>query len=78
MHNTSVLTNTTVDHVNCYLCNQKVETKHLLKQISMHTLLRMKPTVLSYKELDEQFIERWIGTIEPSSTKDNENDAMVW
>ena len=55
MHNTSELTNTTVD---VSVLSQLIEggDEALAKQMSMH-IAAMKPTVLSYKELDEQFVK---------------------
>ena len=48
----------------------------LAKQISMH-IAAMKPTVLSYTELDEQFIKDELAQINHKIEQDNESRAMV-
>ena len=54
----------------------KVETKHLLNKLSMH-IAAMKPTVLSYKELDEQFVKDELAQLNHVIDQDNESRAMV-
>ncbi|MFX3705864.1 elongation factor Ts, partial [Streptococcus suis] len=46
------------------------------KQISMH-IAAMKPTVLSYTELDEQFIKDELAQINHKIEQDNESRAIV-
>ena len=48
----------------------------LAKQISMH-IAAMKPTVLSYKELDEQFVKDELAQLNHAIDQDNESRAMV-
>ena len=48
----------------------------LAKQISMH-IAAMKPTVLSYKELDEQFVKDELAQLNHVIDQDNESRAMV-
>ena len=48
----------------------------LAKQISMH-IAAMKPTVLSYTELDEQFVKDELAKINHKIEQDNESRAMV-
>ncbi len=48
----------------------------LAKQISMH-IAAMKPTVLSYTELDEQFVKDELAQINHKIEQDNESRAMV-
>jgi elongation factor Ts len=48
----------------------------LAKQVSMH-VAAMKPTVLSYKELDEQFIHDELAQMNHAIDLDNESRAMV-
>lgn len=48
----------------------------LAKQVSMH-IAAMKPTVLSYKELDEQFIKDELAQLNHKIELDNESRAMV-
>lgn len=48
----------------------------LAKQISMH-IAAMKPNVLSYKELDEQFVKDELAKINHEIEQDNESRAMV-
>ena len=48
----------------------------LAKQVSMH-VAAMKPTVLSYKELDEQFIYDELAQMNHAIDLDNESRAMV-
>ena len=48
----------------------------LAKQISMH-IAAMKPTVLSYKELDEQFVKDELAQLNRVIDQDNESRAMV-
>lgn len=48
----------------------------LAKQVSMH-IAAMKPTVLSYKELDEQFIKDELAKLNHDIELDNESRAMV-
>ena len=48
----------------------------LAKQISMH-IAAMKPTVLSYTELDEQFVKDELAKINHKLEQDNESRAMV-
>ena len=48
----------------------------LAKQISMH-IAAMKPTVLSYTELDEQFVKDELAQLNHAIDQDNESRAMV-
>ncbi|COJ95707.1 translation elongation factor Ts [Streptococcus pneumoniae] len=48
----------------------------LAKQLSMH-IAAMKPTVLSYKELDEQFVKDELAQLNHVIDQDNESRAMV-
>ncbi|MFA9494037.1 translation elongation factor Ts [Streptococcus sp. E17BB] len=48
----------------------------LAKQLSMH-IAAMKPTVLSYTELDEQFIKDELAQLNHKIEQDNESRAMV-
>ncbi len=48
----------------------------LAKQISMH-IAAMNPTVLSYKELDEQFVHDELAQLNHKIEQDNESRAMV-
>ena len=48
----------------------------LAKQISMH-IAAMKPTVLSYSELDEQFVKDELAQLNHAIDQDNESRAMV-
>lgn len=48
----------------------------LAKQVSMH-VAAMKPTVLSYTELDEQFIKDELAQLNHAIEQDNESRAMV-
>lgn len=48
----------------------------LAKQLSMH-IAAMKPTVLSYKELDPQFIKDELAQLNHAIDQDNESRAMV-
>ncbi|MBM9832508.1 elongation factor Ts, partial [Enterococcus faecalis] len=48
----------------------------LAKQVSMH-IAAMKPTVLSYKELDEQFVKDELAQLNHKIEQDNESRAMV-
>ena len=48
----------------------------LAKQISMH-IAAMKPTVLSYKELDEQFVKDELAQLNHVIDQDSESRAMV-
>ena len=48
----------------------------LAKQVSMH-IAAMKPTVLSYTELDEQFIKDELAQLNHTIEQDNESRAMV-
>ena len=48
----------------------------LAKQISMH-IAAMKPTVLSYTELDEQFVKDELAQLNHKIEQDNESRAMV-
>ncbi|MGT2894843.1 translation elongation factor Ts [Streptococcus entericus] len=48
----------------------------LAKQVSMH-IAAMKPTVLSYTELDEQFIKDELAQLNHKIEQDNESRAMV-
>ena len=48
----------------------------LAKQISMH-IAAMKPTVLSYTKLDEQFVKDELAKINHKIEQDNESRAMV-
>lgn len=48
----------------------------LAKQVSMH-VAAMKPTVLSYTELDEQFIKDELAQLNHKIEQDNESRAMV-
>ena len=48
----------------------------LAKQISMH-IAAMKPTVLSYTELDEQFVKDELAQLNHTIDQDNESRAMV-
>ncbi|WP_303974165.1 translation elongation factor Ts [Streptococcus merionis] len=48
----------------------------LAKQVSMH-IAAMKPTVLSYTELDEQFVKDELAQLNHKIEQDNESRAMV-
>ena len=48
----------------------------IAKQISMH-IAAMKPTVLSYSELDEQFVKDELAQLNHAIDQDNESRAMV-
>ena len=48
----------------------------LAKQVSMH-IAAMNPTVLSYKELDEQFVKDELAQMNHVIDQDNESRAMV-
>lgn len=48
----------------------------LAKQVSMH-VAAMKPTVLSYTELDEQFVKDELAQLNHKIEQDNESRAMV-
>ena len=48
----------------------------IAKQISMH-IAAMKPTVLSYSELDEQFVKDELAQLNHTIDQDNESRAMV-
>ncbi len=48
----------------------------LAKQVSMH-IAAMKPTVLSYTELDEQFVKDELAQLNHTIEQDNESRAMV-
>ena len=48
----------------------------IAKQISMH-IAAMKPTVLSYTELDEQFVKDELAQLNHAIDQDNESRAMV-
>ena len=54
----------------------KVEDEAIAKQISMH-IAAMKPTVLSYSELDEQFVKDELAQLNHAIDQDNESRAMV-
>ncbi|WP_262926619.1 hypothetical protein, partial [Listeria monocytogenes] len=48
----------------------------LAKQVSMH-VAAMKPTVLSYTELDAQFVHDELAQLNHKIEQDNESRAMV-